>query len=103
VCERIAGADPRGRLDGRHETILAARGCAVRNSLEHLDAIDLDATDLSGRRVRDRVVEFTRVYKTRPGREVRARQQKGCPSPKTAPTDEVCHGLLLVNGSDYTR
>ena len=76
-CERIARTGPRDRLDGRHEAILSAGGSAVRNALEHLDAVDHHAANFSGRRVPDRGFEILGVHKPFPRRKLRTREKKG--------------------------
>src|SRR6185295_5161157 len=89
--ERIPRAGPRGRLDGRHEAVLTTRRRAIRNTLEHPDAIDHGATDFSVRRVGDCSFQILRLCKRRPWREACTRQKKGRVLRKSAPADHVWH------------
>ena len=69
VVERIAHAGPRRRIHRRHETILAGRARAVRNTLE-----DLDAAILGAAHATERGLDFD-TLRLSPGRVYDARGQ----------------------------
>ena len=93
--ERVAGTGPCDGPARRHEAILSAGGCAIRNALEHLHAVHDEAPDFASRRLRDGVSEVRGADKFQPRRKLRTRNRKARMFHEASSAGDVRHVRLL--------